>query len=265
LKNYKKAQMKLKDKCIIVAGGSSGIGAAAVNHFLKEGARVLSVGLPAEGWQEERTDHKWSITMDLTSDQAVNDLPDICRSHFGSFHGLFHVAGGSGRKFGDGPLHELTDEGWEKTLSLNLSTMMRTNRSAIRALLDQKNGGSIVNLSTALVHHPAPTYFTTHAYAAAKAAVNGLSTATAAYYAEHNIRINVISPGLTDTPMAQRAINNENILSYVRGRQQLSGGRAALPSDMVGMAALLLSDEASFITGQNIHIDGGWSISEGKA
>lgn len=257
--------MLLRDKCIIVAGGSSGIGAAAVTHFLKEGAKVLSVGLPAEGWQEERTEHKWNLSMDLTTDNAVNELPEICRSHFGSFDGLFHVAGGSGRKFGDGPLHEMSDEGWEKTLSLNLNTMMKTNRSAIRAFLDQKKGGAIVNLSTGLVHHPAPTHFTTHAYAAAKAAVNGLSTAAAAYYANYNIRINVISPGLTDTPMAQRAISNENILTYVRGRQQLDGGRAALPGDMVGMAALLLSEQGSFITGQNIHIDGGWSISEGKA
>lgn len=257
--------MQLKNKCIIIAGGSSGIGAAATSHFLKEGAKVLSVGLPTEGWQEERTPHHWSIAMDLTEAKAVDELPEICRSHFGGFDGLFHVAGGSGRKFGDGPLHELTDEGWEKTLTLNLNTMMKTNRAAIRAFLQQQSGGAIVNLSTALVDHPAPEHFTTHAYAAAKSAVNGLSTAAASYYAKHNIRINVISPGLTDTPMAQRAISNEKIMAYVKSRQPLEGGRPALPTDMLAMACLLLSDQASFITGQNIHIDGGWSISEGKA
>lgn len=257
--------MLLKDKCIIIAGGSSGIGAAAAGHFLKEGAKVLSVGLPAEGWMEERTEHKWTLSMDLTADKAVDELPEICIAHFGAFDGLFHVAGGSGRRFGDGPLHEITDEGWGKTLSLNLNTMMKTNRAAIRSLLEHKKGGSIINLSSVLVNHPAPEHFTTHAYAAAKAAVSGLSTAAASHYAKDNIRINVISPGLTDTPMAQRAISNENILSYVRGRQQLDGGRAALPIDIVGMATLLLSDQGSFITGQNIHIDGGWSISEGKA
>jgi NAD(P)-dependent dehydrogenase (short-subunit alcohol dehydrogenase family) len=257
--------MLLKDKCIIVAGGSSGIGAAAVAHFLKEGARVLSVGLPSEGWQEERTEHKWCLSMDLTTDKGVHELPEICRSHLGSFDGLFHVAGGSGRKFGDGPLHKITDEGWEKTFSLNLNTMMKTNRAAIQSFLEHKKGGAIVNLSSVLVNHPAPEHFTTHAYAAAKAAVSGLSLAAASHYAKDNIRINVISPGLTDTPMAQRAISNENILTYVRGRQKLDGGRAALPGDMVGMAALLLSEQGSFITGQNIHIDGGWSISEGKA
>lgn len=257
--------MLLKDKCIIVAGGSSGIGAAAAVHFLKEGAKVLSVGLPTEGWHEERTEHLWTVSLDLTSGESIHQLPEICIDHFGSFDGLFHVAGGSGRKYGDGPLHDLTDEGWEKTLSLNLTTMMKTNRAAIRSFLTQKKGGSIINLSTALVDYPAPTYFTTHAYAAAKAAINGLSTASAAYYAKDNIRINVISPGLTDTPMAQRAISNESIMEYVKGRQPLDHGRAAKPSDMIGMATLLLSDQSTFITGQNIHVDGGWSVSEGKA
>lgn len=257
--------MLLKDKCIIVAGGSSGIGAAAVQHFVHEGARVLSVGLPIEGWHEERTEHLWTFSADLTMDDAVYQLPEICMDHFGSFDGLFHVAGGSGRRFGDGPLHEMTDAGWEQTLALNLTTMMKTNRAAIRSFLQQKKGGSILNISTVLVDHPAPTHFSTHAYAAAKAAINGLSLAAASHYAKDNIRINVISPGLTDTPMAQRAINNETIMSYVNSRQPLDGGRAVKPHDIIGMAALLLSDQSSFITGQNIHIDGGWSVSEGKA
>jgi NAD(P)-dependent dehydrogenase (short-subunit alcohol dehydrogenase family) len=257
--------MILENKCIIIAGGTSGIGAAATAHFLKEGARVLSVGLPIEGWQETRTEHLWTMTADLTADDIVNRLPETCIDHFGGFDGLFHVAGGSGRRFGDGPLHNITDEGWEKTMALNVTTMMNTNRAALRSFMDRNRGGAIINLSTALVGSPAPSHFTTHAYAAAKAAVNGLSTATAAYYAKYDIRINVISPGLTDTPMAQRAMENETILKYVKGRQPLDSGRAAMPSDIVGLAALLLSEQGSFITGQNIHVDGGWSVSEGKA
>jgi NAD(P)-dependent dehydrogenase (short-subunit alcohol dehydrogenase family) len=81
-------------------------------------------------------------------------------------------------------------------------------------------------------------------------------------YATNNIRVNVISPGLTDTPMAKRALSDENIMNAVRHKQQLGGGRAVIPSDIAPMAALLLSDAGKFITGQNIRIDGGWSVTQ---
>jgi NAD(P)-dependent dehydrogenase (short-subunit alcohol dehydrogenase family) len=81
-------------------------------------------------------------------------------------------------------------------------------------------------------------------------------------YAVNDIRINVISPGLTDTPMAKRALSDEKIMTAVKHKQQLDGGRAVLPTDIVPMAALLLSDAGRFITGQNIRIDGGWSVTE---
>ena len=141
---------------------------------------------------------------------------------------------------------------------------MLSNKAFIRNCLEHKQRGAIVNLSSALTNRPYPEFFGTHAYTAAKAAVEGLSLAAAAMYAPNNISINVISPGLTDTPMAKRALSDENIMNRVRGKQRLDGGRAVLPADIVPMAALLLSDAGSFITGQNIRIDGGWSVTEMK-
>ena len=255
--------MILSGKCIIVAGGTSGIGLEAVNYFLLQGAKVLAIGKESS-MELPQTEDLCLITGDLRDENIIQQGIKLGMEKFGVINGLFHVAGGSGRSFGDGPLHEMTIEGWEKTISLNAGTVMLSNKAFIRNCLEHKQRGAIVNLSSALTNRPYPEFFGTHAYTAAKAAVEGLSLAAAAMYAPNNISINVISPGLTDTPMAKRALSDENIMNRVRGKQQLDGGRAVLPADIVPMAALLLSDAGSFITGQNIRIDGGWSVTEMK-
>lgn len=255
--------MILSGKCIIVAGGTSGIGLEAVNYFLLQGAKVVAIGKESS-IEIPQTEDLCLITGDLRDENIIQQGIKLGMEKFGVINGLFHVAGGSGRSFGDGPLHEMTIEGWEKTISLNAGTVMLSNKAFIRNCLEHKQRGAIVNLSSALTNRPYPEFFGTHAYTAAKAAVEGLSLAAAAMYAPNNISINVISPGLTDTPMAKRALSDENIMNRVRAKQQLDGGRAVLPADIVPMAALLLSDAGSFITGQNIRIDGGWSVTEMK-
>jgi NAD(P)-dependent dehydrogenase (short-subunit alcohol dehydrogenase family) len=255
--------MILSGKCIIVAGGTSGIGLEAVNYFLLQGAKVVAIGKESS-MEIPQTEDLGLITGDLREENIIQQGIKLGTEKFGVINGLFHVAGGSGRSFGDAPLHEMTIEGWEKTISLNAGTVMLSNKAFIRYCLEHKQRGAIVNLSSALTNRPYPEFFGTHAYTAAKAAVEGLSLAAAAMYAPNNIRINVISPGLTDTPMAKRALSDENIMNRVRAKQQLDGGRAVLPADIVPMAALLLSDAGSFITGQNIRIDGGWSVTEMK-
>ena len=92
------------------------------------------------------------------------------------FDALYHVAGGSGRAFGDGPLHEITDAGWDETLRFNLTSVFHSNRAATARFLEQQTGGSILNLGSVLGSSPSPRYFATHAYAAAKAAIVGLTT-----------------------------------------------------------------------------------------
>lgn len=253
--------MILEHKCILVAGGTSGIGLEAVKYFISQGASVVAIGRETEV-QLPDTASLININGDLQVVDTIKIGFKTAMERFGHPNGLFHVAGGSGRSFGDGPLHEMTIEGWEKTLRLNAGTVMLTNQAFIKNCLEHNHSGSIVNLSTALTSSPYPKFFGTHGYAAAKAAVEGLSLAAAAMYATNNIRVNVISPGLTDTPMAKRALSDENIMNAVRHKQQLGGGRAVLPSDIVPMAALLLSDAGKFITGQNIRIDGGWSVTE---
>jgi NAD(P)-dependent dehydrogenase (short-subunit alcohol dehydrogenase family) len=115
-----------------------------------------------------------------------------------------------------------------------------------------------------LGYSPAPTYFTTHAYATAKSAIIGYTKSIAAYYAKENIRINVIATALNETPMAERAANDQEILKYIRTKQPLDGGRIGDPQDLDLAACYFLSDQSRFTTGQVLSIDGGWALSEGQ-
>jgi NAD(P)-dependent dehydrogenase (short-subunit alcohol dehydrogenase family) len=256
--------MILKGKNIIIAGGTSGIGLAAVHFFLNEGANIVSIGKNNEENLPHATAHLQWVFGDLRKEETIQQAIKVCIEHYRTIHGLLHVAGGSGRTFGDGPLHLLTEEGWEKTWQLNATSTMLSNRAIINVMLHHQHAGSIVNISSILASHPSPHFFSTHAYAAAKAAIIGLSKSAAAFYAKNNIRINVISPGLVDTPMAARAKANEEIMQFIQTKQPLDGGRISKAEDIVGMAAFLLSDQSKFITGQEIAVDGGWSISDGQ-
>ena len=119
-------------------------------------------------------------------------------------------------------------------------------------------------MSSVLGYSPAPTFFTTHTYAAAKAAIIGFSKSLAAYYAKDDIRINVIAPALVETPMAQRAATDSAIMNYIQTKQPLDGGRIGRPKDLDGAACFFMSDYSTFTTGQVLAVDGGWGVSEGQ-
>ena len=109
---------------------------------------------------------------------------------------------------------------------------------------------------------PSKTFFSTHAYAAAKSAVIGFSKSAAAYYAPHNVRFNVIAPSVVETPMAARAASNPEIREFLAHKQPLDGGRIGQPSDVDAAVVYFLSDGSKFVTGQVLSIDGGWCVSE---
>jgi NAD(P)-dependent dehydrogenase (short-subunit alcohol dehydrogenase family) len=149
-------------------------------------------------------------------------------------------------------------------MDMNLTAIMLSNQAAVRTWKSLNQGGSILNMGSALAIAASPEYFATHAYSTAKFAIEGFTRAVAAYYAPFNIRVNMVAPGLTDTPMAQRAAGNDTILSYVKTKQPLEGGRIGRPEDVDGIAVYFLSDASRFTTGQLVAVDGGWSISEGQ-
>jgi NAD(P)-dependent dehydrogenase (short-subunit alcohol dehydrogenase family) len=258
---------QLANKSIVVMGGTSGLGFSAAKAFVAAGARVVIVGRDKDKTESARTAlgaNCLGLAADATDPKAAPAAIQVALGNFNGFHGLYHVAGGSGRRKGDGPLHELTDEGWEYTLNQNLTSLFYSNRAAVQQFLRQKSGGSILNMGSVLGSSPSPHFFGTHAYASAKSAVLGMTKSAAACYASQNIRFNVIAPGLIATPMSQRAQGDEEIRAFISTKQPLDGGRIGAPSDLDSAAVYFLSDDSRFVTGQVLSVDGGWSVSEGQ-
>jgi len=257
--------MQLQNKNIVIIGGTTGMGLSAARSFIGEGARIVVVGRNEQSVHaagEELGEAAIAFSADASQEDTAVRAIQICREQFGGFDGLYHVAGGSGRNMGDGPLHELSLEGWNWTLHMNLTALMLSNQAAVRAFLELKKGGTILNMGSVLGFSPSPRYFSTHGYAAAKSAIIGFSKSIAAYYAKNDIRVNVIAPALVETPMAQRAANNPEILSFIKTKQPLDGGRIGSPEDCDGLALYFMSDQSKFTTGQVVAVDGGWSVSE---
>lgn len=257
----------LKGKRIVIIGGTTGLGLSAARAFVREGAKVVIVGRGPDSGEKAKNILGEAVavyTGDAADESTAVNAIELCIQEFGGFDGLYHVAGGSGRKFGDGPLHELSLEGWNKTFEMNLTGLMLSNQAAVRKFKELGTGGSILNMSSVLGISPSPKYFVTHAYAAAKSAVIGFTKSIAAYYAFDNIRVNVLAPALVETPMSGRASKDEDILNFIKTKQPLDGGRNGRPEDLDGAAIYFMSDASKFATGQTLYVDGGWEVSEGQ-
>src|SRR3954469_16259406 len=132
------AQLRLKDKSIVIIGGTTGLGLAAASAFVAEGARVVVVGRKAaaiEAAQKALAESGRAIAGDASHPETAARAIALAVENYGSFHGLYHVAGGSGRQMGDGALHTITDEGWRGTLELNLTSVAFSNRAAVQQFI----------------------------------------------------------------------------------------------------------------------------------
>lgn len=253
--------MRLADLPIVITG-ATGIARGGAERFVAEGARVfviaidpsdcerLAAEIPVAGW----------AAADLSNEDDAVEAMARAGGVLGSIRGLFAVAGGSGRKLGDGPIDEVALAGWDATLALNLTTSFLSAREAVRSMLATKSGGSIVLVSSVLATSPVAGLFSTHAYAAAKGAQISLARSMAAHYGPNGIRVNVIAPGLVATPMSLRAQEDPGVVEFSEVKQPLSGGFLQ-PGDIADAAVFLLSDEARHISGQVLAVDGGWSVS----
>jgi NAD(P)-dependent dehydrogenase (short-subunit alcohol dehydrogenase family) len=254
---------RLAGKNILVTGAASGIGRASAARFAVEGAQVALLDRNADGLRETVgmiTDAGGicaECMLDLTDEAAVKNAVAQIVEQWGGLHGAFNIAGGSGRRFGDGPVDSATLEGWHVTMDLNLTSMFLVCKYVTPYLLETR--GAVVNLGSVLGLVGGDEDFATHAYAAAKAGVIGLSRAMASFYAPRGLRVNVIAAGLVATPMSQRAQSDEHILSRLPQLQPLTGAMGT-PEDIAGTGAFLLSDDARFITGAVLTVDGGWTV-----
>lgn len=256
---------------VYIVTGASGIAAETIKLLAIDGHHVFYVDIEKESCvnllKELEAIGKTAdyIVGDLTNEEVVNKLVSDCINKYRRIDGLFNVAGLSGRKFGDGPLHECTLQGWEATLKNNLTTQFMMCSQVLNQMRSQtpdENGarGVILNISSVLAFSPKADYFDAIAYATGKGAIVSMTKSAAAYYAKDKIRINVISPGLVLTKMSARASENEAILNYMKEKQPLVEN-VMHPKDVAKAAVFLLSDAACMITGEMLVVDAGWSIS----
>lgn len=251
--------MRLAEKVVVVTG-ASGIGAATARLAAAEGARVFVAGMDEDECRALAAEVGGDCySCDLRTAGGAELVVMRCLERFGRIDALFNVAGASGRRFGDGPIHECTSEGWDYTIEANLRPAFLVSRAALPHMMEQKEG-AILNMASVLAFSPEPEHFATHAYAAAKGAVIALTQSMAAHYAGSGIRVNALAPALVRTPMSRRAQDDDKLLAYMEKKQPLAPGLIEA-EDVAHAAVFLLSGEARMITGQVLAVDAGWCVS----
>jgi meso-butanediol dehydrogenase / (S,S)-butanediol dehydrogenase / diacetyl reductase len=237
----------------LVTGAGGGIGGAVTEAFAAAGHAVLAVDRDTAGTPpgERVVAH----SADLSDDGQAAGAVAAAVERFGRLDVLVCAHGGSGRRFGDGPVDECSPEGWHATLELNLHSVFLVCRHAVPALRDA-GGGAIVTVASVLGLVGGDRDFATHAYAASKGAVIAMTRAMAVTYAQDGIRCNVVCPGLIATPMSARAQADPAIRERLRTLQPLTGdfGR---PEDVA--EAVLYVAGSAFATGSVVTVDGGWT------
>lgn len=254
----------LLGKSLIITG-STGIAAATARLAVAEGARLLIATSDEITGLELAAEVKAELwTGDFSLPGSAESVLAQCLSRFGRVDALFNAAGQSGRRFGDGPVHECTDEGWEITLTRNLDVTFRMCRAVLGRMLQQalpEDGirGVILNTGSVLTDAPEPRHFAHHAYTAAKGGIVAMSRAMAAYYAPHQIRVNVIAPGFVRTPASSAANQGTEIDEFMRRKQPLAGGLVE-STDAARTAMYLLGAGSRSVTGDVISVDAGWRV-----
>lgn len=240
----------------IIVTGSSGIAAALIRALDARGDAIYIVGgidSESEALQNECKNIKGYSSVDLRDEDQTVAAFQSANQALGKVTDVVGIVGGSGRKFGDGRIDEISLDGWNQTLALNLSTAFLTLREGVKLL--KKAGGSVTLTGSVLATSPVKEHFTTHAYATSKAALEGLVRVSATSFLNEKIRINAVAPGLVDTPMAKRAGEDPVIQKFTAEKQPLAGGQ--LPAAALTSAYLYLIDN-QYVTGEVLTVDGGW-------
>lgn len=245
--------MKLKDKVAIITGGASGIGEATVKLFTEEGAKVaiadfsesgkeLSDSLNANGFDT------CFIKTDVTNETDIQNMISETVEKYGKLDILFANAGIAK----DGMADQLTMDDWKKTIDVNLSGVFLSDKYGISQMLKQETGGVIVNSGS--IHSQVGKGSVT-AYAAAKGGVKLLTQTLGIDYAKKGIRVNAVGPGYIDTPLLKDADEaaKQNLVDLH------PMGRLGTAEEVAKAVLFLASDDASFVTGSTLMVDGGYT------
>jgi NAD(P)-dependent dehydrogenase (short-subunit alcohol dehydrogenase family) len=242
-------------KVALVTGGTAGIGRATALAFAREGAKVALAGRRVEEGEEtvrfikQQAGDALFVQADVSKASDVEHLIHAVVTTYGRLDYAVNIAGTEGAL---GPITTLSEDGWERTIAINLKGTWLSLKEEVAAML--KQGGAIVNIASALgmVGIPGMTI-----YAASKSGVIGLTKAAAIEYAKAGIRVNVVSPGPIDTKLLVRLAGG-----FQQAKNQMESiiplGRVGQPEEVAAAVIWLCSDAASFVTGHNLVVDGGY-------
>jgi 3-oxoacyl-[acyl-carrier protein] reductase len=253
----------LSGKVAIVTGGAGGIGRGISERFAREGAAVVIAEVDADRARETQIaitgegGRAVAVVVDVRDSGVAEALVTEARDEFGRIDVLVNNVGhfGGARK----AFHEQTDEEWDDLYRVNFGHVLACTRAALPVLIEQGDGGSIVNVSTIEAFRAIPTRAV---YSAYKAAITGLTRSLAVEYGRDRIRVNAIAPDVTETLQVpySRGITADDehmIPAWV------PIGRFGTADDTAGVALFLASDLSSFVTGTTVHADGGTLASSG--
>jgi NAD(P)-dependent dehydrogenase (short-subunit alcohol dehydrogenase family) len=233
-----------KQKTIIVTGASQGIGAAVANLFLDRGYNVLGNSRKINDTKElQRSDRLALVEGDIGLAATAEMIVGTAVTRFGSVDALVNNAG----IFFSKPFTDYTTEDFRALSSTNLDGFIYTTQLAVKQMLTQKSGGSVVSITTSIVDHPLAA-FTASVPMITKGGINAISRSLAMEYAPQGIRVNVVAPGVVDTPMHKNSPTE--FLRTLSPLKQVSSAKD------IAEAVFYLT-EASQITGEVLHVDGG--------
>jgi len=252
--------VKLKNKVTIITGSGSGIGRTTACLFAKEGAQVVVADVDADAAEEtcqmirDGGGQALCVLTDVSSGKDVAALVDKAVSTYDRLDCIYNNAGIDIAK----TIVDTSETEWDRTININLKGVFLGCKFAIPAMI-KNGGGTIINTASILAHVASPNQA---AYCASKGGIVALTRQIAYDYAEHNIRANCISPGDVMTPMAQNFFNTcenpKERLKFFTDRYPMK--RFADPAEIAQVALFLSTEASSFITGQAIKVEGGFSI-----
>ncbi|MBA4849131.1 SDR family NAD(P)-dependent oxidoreductase [Emticicia sp. BO119] len=246
--------MKFKDKVVIITGGNSGIGKAAAILFAQEGAKIMVADL-ADALDIELADSISKsdgevrfIKVNVTKLSDIQEMIEQTISVWGKFDILVNSAGVLGPRI---RTEKYPEEDFDKIIDVNVKGLWYCMKAALRYFIEQRSG-TIVNIASVAGHLGMVGHI---AYAASKHAVVGMTKTAAIEFARHGIRINAVCPGFTQTPMLEGADTDAAYLEALQYATPMK--RFGKPEEIASAILYLAADEASFITGQSVIVDGG--------